>query len=58
MLGMRLIDADKLIKELKENNCEILMTDGYCFGLEGCTNNIIDIINEQPTVNERIPMDK
>lgn len=55
---MRLIDADKLIKELKENNCEILMTDGYCFGLEGCTNNIIDIINEQPTVNERIPMDK
>lgn len=54
---MRLIDADKLIKELKENNCEIFMTDGYCFGLEGCTENVIELVNEQPKVSEWIPAD-
>lgn len=50
-----MINEKKLVEELKENNFDILMTDADCFGLEKCTENVIELINKQPKVGEWIP---
>lgn len=50
-----MIDEKKLIEDLKKNNFDVLMSDAECFGLEKCTENIIELINEQPKVGEWIP---
>lgn len=53
-----MIDEKKLVEELKENNIDILMTDGECFGLGKCTENVVELINKQPQVGEWIPADE
>lgn len=50
-----MIDEKKLIEDLKKNNFDVLMSDAECFGLEKCTENIIELINEQPKICEWIP---
>lgn len=51
-----MIDEKKLIEDLKKNNFDVLMSDAECFGLEKCTENIIELINEQPKIGEWIPV--